>query len=69
MLEFILYRIISSQYKYKVVTQTGADSTVTVDTVDTETGARCEVCILLVLIGGVILLPGVWSRPEVGRRD
>ena len=25
------------------------------DTVDTETGARCEVCILLVLIGGVIL--------------
>ena len=27
----------------------------TVDTVDTETGARCEVCILLVLIGGVIL--------------
>ena len=35
---------------------------------DTETGARCEVCILLVLIGGVILLPGVWSRPELGRR-
>ena len=40
--------------------------TVHMDTVDTETGARCEVCILLVLIGGVILCV-VTSR--VGRRD
>ena len=40
----------------------------TVDTVDTETGARCEVCILLVLIGGVILRTGCVVTTRAGEK-